>query len=81
MFDLPDEGPSETRTQRVTTCVSVSVAVLTPIFTIAVVFGWMPLRLSLEIVLCAGSFVLVVGGALAAMNLRRAFLRANHPSS
>jgi hypothetical protein len=72
---------SETRTQRVATSVSVSVALFTPIFATAVVFGWMPLRLSLEIVLCTASLILVVGGALAALKLRRAYLRAECPSS
>ena len=63
-FDL-SERPSKACTERVATYVSVSVAVFTPIFAVAVVFGWMPLRLSLEIVLWAASFILVIGGALA----------------
>jgi hypothetical protein len=75
------EGSPENRTRRVAKLVSVSVAVLTPIFATAIVFGWMSLRLSLELVLCAASFILVIGGALAALKLRRAFLRAEWPSS
>jgi hypothetical protein len=47
--------------------VTASAAVFTPIFGTAVAFGWIPLRLSLQVMLCAASFVLVVGGALAAM--------------
>jgi hypothetical protein len=78
MVDVPEDS-SETRTQRVAISVSVSVAVFTPIFATAVVFGWMPLRLSLEIVLCAASFILVVGGTLAALKLRRAFLPRRMP--
>ena len=79
-FYVP-EDPSEARTQRVATWVSVSVAVFTPIFANAIVFGWMTVRLSLEIVLGAISFILVVAVALAAVNLRRAFRRANRPAS
>ncbi len=72
MADVPEDS-SETVTRRVAFLVSVSVAVFTPIFATAVVFGWIPLRLSLEIVWCAASFILVVGGTLAALKLRRAF--------
>jgi hypothetical protein len=80
MVDMPGDQ-SETLTQRVATWVSVSVAVFTPIFANAIVFGWMTVRLSLEIVLGAISFILVVAVALAAVNLRRAFRRANRPAS
>ena len=79
-FYVP-EDPSEARTQRVATWVSVSVAVFASIFATVVAFGWMPLRLSLEIILCATSLVLVVGAALAAVNLWRSFFRAHSPSS
>jgi len=50
-------------------------------FGTAVAFGWIPLKLSLQVMLCAASFVLVVGGALAAMKLGKVFRRANRPSS
>jgi uncharacterized membrane protein len=80
MVDVPDKL-SEARTQRVATWVSVSVAVFASIFATVVAFGWMPLRLSLEIILCATSLVLVVGAALAAVNLWRSFFRAHSPSS
>jgi len=79
-FYVP-EDPSEARTQRVATWVSVSVAVFTPTFASAVAFGWMPVRLSLEIVLCAAALILVVAGVLAAANIRRSFLRANGGAS
>lgn len=63
------------------TWVTSSAAVFTPMFGTAVAFGWIPLKLSLQVMLCAASFVLVVGGALAAMKLGKVFRRANRPSS
>jgi hypothetical protein len=78
--DVPVD-PSEARTRRMATWVTVSVAVFTPMFVNAVVFGWISYRSSLEVLVCAISCVLVGAGALAAVNLRRAFLRANNPSS
>jgi hypothetical protein len=80
MVDVPVD-PSEARTRRMATWVTVSVAVVTPMFVNAVVFGWITLRLSLDVLACAISSILVGAGALAAVNLRRAFLRANNPPS
>jgi hypothetical protein len=62
------------------TWVSASVAVFTQIFAIAVVFGWISLKVMLEVTLCAGSCVLVCGILLAALSVRRALRRANKPA-
>ena len=73
--------PWRALTQRVSVTVTMSVTILTPIFANAVVFGWLPLKVSLEIILCAALFILLVGGALASVNLRRVVLRTNRPSA
>ncbi len=78
MVDAPDD-PSKARAQRVATWATATVTAFTPIFGTAVVFGWIPLKLSLEVMLCAASFILVVGGALAALNLGSALRRATPP--
>ena len=72
---------SEGRARRMGTWVVVSVALFTPMFVNAIVFGWITYRSSLEVLVCAISCVLVGASALAAVNLRRAFLRANNPLS
>jgi hypothetical protein len=68
---------SKTPTGRMATWVTVSGAVLTPIFVSAVVFGWITGRTSLVILLCAISCVLLGAGSLAAVK----FLRANNTQS
>ena len=80
MVDGPLD-PSEARFRRMVTWVNVSVAVFVQAFVSAVLFGWMTLKSSLEVLLCATSCLLSVAGVLAAVRLRRAFLRASHPSS
>jgi hypothetical protein len=80
MADVPVE-PSDARNRRVASWVTASVAVFTPIFATAIVFGWIPLRLSLEVTLCAIACLFGVAGALAAVNLRGAFPRATSASS
>jgi hypothetical protein len=80
MADVPLD-PSNAFTRRVTTWVNASVAVFTPIFAIAAIFGWISLKASLEVALCGGSCVLVCAILLAAPSLRRALRRANNPSS
>jgi hypothetical protein len=72
---------SEARTRRMGTWVAVSVAVFTPMFVNAVVFGWITYRSSLEVLVCAISCVLVGASALAAVKLRRAFRRTKNPLS
>ena len=52
MVDVPLD-PSEARTRRMATRVTVSVAVFTPMFVNAVVFGWITYRSSLEVLVCA----------------------------
>jgi len=80
MVDVPLD-PSEVRSRRLGTWVAVSVAVFTPMFVNAVAFGWITLRSSLEVLVCAISCVLVGAGAVAAVSLRRTFFGANSPSS
>jgi protein-S-isoprenylcysteine O-methyltransferase Ste14 len=80
MVDVRSD-PSEVRFRRTVMWVNVSVAVFTQVFVSALLFGWMNLRSSLEVLLCATSCLLAVAGALAAVRLRRAFLRVSHPSS
>ena len=72
---------SEARTRRMGAWVAVSVAVFTPMFVNAVVFGWITYRSSLEVLVCAISCVLAGASALAAVKLRRAFRRAKNPLS
>jgi len=78
--DVPLD-PSDILTRRVASWVNVSVASFTPIFAIAVIFGWISLKASLEVVLCASSCVLMCAILLGALSLRRAQRRANNPSS
>jgi hypothetical protein len=70
-------GPSDAVTRRMATWMSASVAVFTPTFAIAAVFGWISLKASLEVAVCAGSCVLVCAIVLGAPRLRRALRRAN----
>lgn len=85
MADVPvepsDARNRDARNRRVASWVTASVAVITPIFATAIVFGWIPLRLSLEVTLCAISCLFGVAGALAAVNLRGCFPRATSASS
>jgi hypothetical protein len=58
--DVPS-NPPDVVTRRMATWVSTAVAVFTQIFAIAIIFGWVNLKASLEAALCAGSCVLVCG--------------------
>jgi hypothetical protein len=80
MDDVPVD-PSDALTRRMATWMNASVAVFTPIFAIAVIFGWMSLEASLKVVLCASSSVLVCAILLGSLRLRRALRRGNNPSS
>ena len=73
--------PSEAGFRRTVAWVAVSTAVFTQVFASAVLFGWITLRSSLEVLLCATSCILAVAGALAAGRLRRASLRASNALS
>jgi hypothetical protein len=80
MGDVPSD-PSDALTRCMATWVSASVAVFTQIVAIAIIFGWISLKASLEVTLCACSCVLVCGILLGALSVRRALRRANNPSS
>jgi hypothetical protein len=72
---------SDALTRRVAPWVNASVAVFTPIFAIAVIFGWISLRASLEVAVFAGSCILAFAIMLWAAKLRRIFRRASNPAS
>jgi hypothetical protein len=76
--DLPLD-PSDALTRRVATWLNASVAGFTPIFAIAVIFGWISLKASLEIAVGAGLCVLVCAILLGAVKVRRAFGRTKNP--
>jgi hypothetical protein len=67
--------------RRVSAWIAACVAALTPAFVTAIIFGWITLRLALEMALWAGSCVLAVAGMLAAVKLRSAFRNASSPSA
>ena len=79
--DTEPKKPSDALTRRMATWVNASVAVFTPIFAIAVIFGWISLKTSLEVALCASSCILMCAILMGALSLRRALRRANIPSS
>lgn len=68
--DVPLDA-SDALTRRTATWMSVSVAVFTPPFSMAVIFGWISLKSSLEVALCASSCVLLCAILLGAQRLRR----------
>jgi len=74
-------NPSDALTRRVSSWVSGSVAVLSPIFAIAVVFGWINLEASLVVAVLAGSCILLCALFLAALRLRGALRRVNDAGS
>jgi hypothetical protein len=77
--DVPSDPP-DTLTRRMATWANASVAVFTPIFAIAVIFGWISLKASLGVVLCASSCLLVCAVLLGVMSLRRVLRRASNSS-
>jgi len=64
-------GPSNALTRRTATWLSVLVAVFTPPFAIAVIFGWISLKSALEVALYACSCVILCAILLGAHRLRR----------
>jgi hypothetical protein len=72
--DVPSD-PSDAFTRRTATWMSVLVAVFTPPFAIAVSFGWISLKSSLEVALCACSCVILCAILLGAERLRRSLRR------
>jgi hypothetical protein len=62
----PPAEQSDDLTQRVAAWVTGLVAVFTPVFANAVIFGWINLKSSMEILVGAISCILVVAGALGA---------------
>lgn len=68
--DVPLDA-SDALTRRTATWLSVSVAVFTPPFAIAVIFGWITLKSALEVALCACSCVILCTILLGAHRLRR----------
>jgi len=78
VFDISSKR-SEALTRCVATSLSVSVAIFTSIFAIAVIFGWIGLEASMIVVLLASSCVLVCALLLGVIRLR-GVLRCLHRS-
>jgi len=77
----PPAEQSDDLTQRVAAWVTGLVAVFTPVFANAVIFGWINLKSSMEILVGAISCILVVAGALGAVKIRREFRHSKTLSS
>jgi hypothetical protein len=68
--DVPSD-PSDALTRRTATWMSVLIAIFTPPFAIAVIFGWITLESSLQVALYACSCVILCAILLGAERLRR----------